>query len=287
MSSTETRIIDKAAFRKKVERLTTLPSLPHLMETFTTMVDDPNVSLSALGEELAKDAALASKVLRLVNSSFYGFPGRISTVNQAAVLLGANALRGLVLTTTVFDALTPEAYPLWRHSLLASLACRIIGTRMEIPDVEEVAIAALLHDIGKVILFLEVPEEYRAVRQSALDNERPIWAAERAMMGFDHSDIGAWLCEKWDLPTRLAEPISCHHKPDQSVEHGIMTAGVTLGDMVVRGDGSSAEGNLPLEKLDPVIGEQLKLRRRDLEELVDKIMPEMEALKGMGPGDIS
>jgi HD-like signal output (HDOD) protein len=156
-------VLDKSAFRKRIERISNLPTLPNLLQKFNEMIKDPKISMDTLGKELSKDQVITSKLLKLVNSAFYGFPGRISTISHALVLLGYDALKGLIITSSIFENLSPTAYPLWRHSIAVSLTSRKIATKLSLQDREEFAVAGLLHDIGKVILHMEAPQEYRAV----------------------------------------------------------------------------------------------------------------------------
>ena len=279
-------IPDKTEFRRNVEKLSNLPTLPHLMTRFTEMVKDPNISMAAIGDELSKDHATTSKLLRLVNSAFYGFPGRISTVTNALVLLGFDAVKGLIMTSNVFDNLHPAAYPLWRHSLAVSLTCRKIGTVLDMDDLEEITVAGLLHDIGKVILHLEAPEAYEQVLQYATEQNKQVWQAEQEMLGFDHASIGEWLCAKWLLPDKLGAPITYHHQPSMAKQFPDRVAVVTIADAIVRGIGGGAEVDQPLERLDPVVLRQVSLKRPQLEDIVDKMLPEIEGLQLLGPKDL-
>ncbi|MDX1778508.1 MAG: HDOD domain-containing protein [Thermodesulfobacteriota bacterium] len=279
-------VIDKAAFRERVERISNLPTLPNLLEKFNEMIKDPSVSMDTLGRELSKDQVITSKLLKLVNSAFYGFPGRISTLTHALVLLGYDALKGLIITSSIFENLSPDAYPLWRHSIAVSLASRIIATKLSFQDREEFAVAGLLHDIGKVILHIEAPEEYRAVINHAKTGGKPLWMAESEILGFDHATIGLWICKEWTLPEKLATPIGYHHTPSDAAEHTKRVAVVSLADILVRGMGSGAEDDLPLEPADPFIEKELPLTTQLLEQLVEKIETEIESVKDLVPEDV-
>jgi len=279
-------ILDKTSFRQRVEQLSNLPTLPNLLKKFNKMISNPNVSMEAFGKELGKDQALTSKLLKLVNSSFYGFPGRISTITHALVLLGNDALKGLIITSNIFENISPEAYPLWRHSIAVSLASRAIARELSLPDIEEFAVAGLLHDIGKVILHIEAPEEYRTVINHSHTTEHPIWQAETEMLGFDHATIGLWICEDWTLPAKLAFPIGYHHKPSRSKEHTIRVAVVALSDILVRGMGGGAEHDLPIEVTDPILEEQVPLTLEQLHKLVEEIEPEIDSLQDLIPKDM-
>ena len=279
-------VLDKSAFRKRIERISNLPTLPNLLQKFNEMIKDPKISMDTLGKELSKDQVITSKLLKLVNSAFYGFPGRISTISHALVLLGYDALKGLIITSSIFENLSPTAYPLWRHSIAVSLTSRKIATKLSLQDREEFAVAGLLHDIGKVILHMEAPQEYGAVVDYARSSGQPLWMTESEMLGFDHATIGLWICEEWTLPAKLAIPIGYHHMVNKAQDHKKRVAVVALADTVVRGMGSGAEGDLFLEETDPLIEEQLPLTGGLLENLVEEIEPEIESIKDLVPEDM-
>ena len=273
-------------FKQKVEDLKSLPTLPHLMMKFSAMAENPETSMTKFGDEVQKDQILTTKLLRLVNSAFYGFPGRIGTVTQAIVLLGLDALKGLIITSSVFDSLTPEAYPLWRHSMLVSLACRQIGTVLDYPDVEEIAVAGLLHDIGKVIFFLEAPEKYRKVIRYAVEHDTPMFIAEKELIGFNHNDIGKWVCDKWTLPEKLSIPITYHHNPEQAPAFKDRVLIVAAANTIIKGMGVSAEGEVIIDEISDLIQDELNLTPKHINDLVARIEPEIESLENIGPGDL-
>lgn len=279
-------VFDKISFRKRVEQLSNLPTLPNLLDKFTQMIKDPKTSMAAFGKEISRDQVLTSKILKLVNSAFYGFPGRISTVTNALVLLGYDALKGLIISSNIFENLSPEAYPLWHHSVTVSLASRAIARELSLPDIEEFAVAGLLHDIGKVILHIEASEEYRTVINQAKKTKQPIWQMEDEILGFDHANIGLWVCEEWKLPNKLTIPIGYHHMPAAPKEYQIRVAVVAMADILVRGMGGGAEDDFPLETPDPVIEKQVPLTLKQIRNLIEGIEPEFESLKRLVPKEI-
>ena len=279
-------ILDKKSFRRKVQKLSNLPTLPNLLNKFTEMVEDPNTPMEAFGKELSKDQVITGKLLKLVNSAFYGFPGRISTVTHAMVLLGHDALKGLIITSNIFENLPQEAYPLWRHSMGVSLACRNIANELDLPDVEEFAVAGLLHDIGKVVLHIEAPEEYKQVILHALKTEQIMWKAEREILGFVHAAIGRWLCEEWKLPKKLTVPIAYHHLPSIQKEYDMRIAVIAIADIIVRGMGAGAEDDFSLDVPDPILEKKVPLTLDQIRKLVEEIDPEIESLKNLGPEDM-
>ena len=127
-----------------------LPTLPSVMYEVTALMDDPNVSIEQIEDTIGMDQVLSAKVLKMVNSPIYGFPGRISSVQHALVLLGFNVVKGLIISTSVFDDATETMRDLWNHSMACSLASAEIARVLKFKDHGEYAVAGLLHDIGKV-----------------------------------------------------------------------------------------------------------------------------------------
>jgi HD-like signal output (HDOD) protein len=285
-----TAAINKEKFREKVEHLYNLPTLPDLMVKFSSMAKDPAISLSRFADELSRDQTITGKMLRLVNSSFYGFPGRIGTVTQALIILGIDAVKGLIVTSNVFDSLTPEAYPLWRHSILVSITCRHIALMLATPDAreisEEAAVAGILHDIGNVIFFLEAPDEYRVSCRNAVARGFPLWRMEREMFGFDHAEIGKWVCDKWALPAKLGMPIGFHHEPEKAKEHTLRTYIVSAANSIVNACGAGSVPGTLLEDLPACVQSEIKFTKASLKTLVEKIEPEFEAMQNIGPKDL-
>jgi putative nucleotidyltransferase with HDIG domain len=274
-----------AAFRAKVERLSNLPTLPQLMDKVTRLIADPAKSMAHVGEEIAKDQVLASRLLKLVNSAFYGFPQRISTITHALVLLGYDAVRGLIVSTSVFGKIPPESFPLWRHSVATSLLARALGEAMGQADLEELAVAGLLHDLGKVIMTLEAPDDRAAAVKLAREAEMPLWRAEHRLLGFDHAEVGQWLCEKWKLPPKLSAPIGSHHRPWHTEREGMRVAIVAVADAFARGMAAPAEADLPLFPLDDAVEKLVTLPDAHLERIVENVLPQIDNLKLMTPVD--
>ncbi|MDP8222978.1 MAG: HDOD domain-containing protein [Candidatus Lernaella stagnicola] len=271
-------LIDEKAFRSRLDNLQNLPAFPGILDKFNEMATDPRISMSQIGDTIGKDQMLAMKILKLVNSAFYGFPGRISTVTHALVLLGYDVVKGLILSASVFDVMADKWRPLWKHSLAVSKATGIICKQMNLPNAEEIGMAGLLHDIGKVVLMIMEPEVYQTVIQAASKKGRPIVIAEQSMIGFTHSDVALWLCERWNLPQRLAAPMSFHHTPELATYAELATAVVFIGDNMVKAMGQGAEPNAPVEKINPAVTERVSISREQLVAIVEKLEPELESL---------
>ena len=152
-------VSDQTQLRQRVEKLGQLPTLPHVVQRIVSMVDRPETSAEDLGRLIEKDQVLSAKVLRLANSPFYGFPARIASVSHAVVVLGLNVVKGLTLGATIFDLMKNAGMDdLWRHSLGVAMMAHILAVRAGHKSSEEVFVAGLLHDLGKVVLYSKLPD---------------------------------------------------------------------------------------------------------------------------------
>ncbi|MFW5722503.1 MAG: HDOD domain-containing protein, partial [Desulfohalobiaceae bacterium] len=140
-----------------------LPTLPTVLDKVTRLVQDPDSSTEEIARVISRDQVLSAKVLKMVNSSIYGFPRRISTVQHALVLLGFNVIRGLIISSSVFDIMAQSMVGLWDHSVGVAVASNCLAKTAGIEDPEEYAVTGLLHDIGKVVVAVQLPESRQEI----------------------------------------------------------------------------------------------------------------------------
>jgi len=215
---------DSNELKVLVQKITDLPTLPAMMATITRLMQDPRTSAEELGRAIASDPALVSKVLKLVNSAFYGFPGRISTITQAIVILGFSTIRNVVLTTSVLKAFGKHANQngfdvgkFWEHSLLTGAIARSLAVEKEANFVEETFIAGLLHDMGRIVLSQKLTAEFEKVMLVKEKAGISQLAAEQSVLKLTHGDIGGWLARKWNLPIPYVEVMRLHHTPTEAI----------------------------------------------------------------------
>lgn len=229
---------DPVQLRQRVEKLGQLPTLPHVVQKIVSMIDRPETSAEDLGRLIEKDQVLSAKVLRLANSPFYGFPARIASVSHAVVVLGLNVVKGLTLGATVFDMMKDAGMDdLWRHSLGVAMVAHILAVRAGHKNPEEVFVAGLLHDLGKVVLYTKLPELGAAVKCRSEERDLPAVEAELEVLGLTHAEIAGWLAESWHLPTVLKEPMMFHHRPALAQQARSQTAMVHVADLLVKAMG--------------------------------------------------
>jgi len=233
-----------------VEELSSLPTLPGIVQYICQMVDNENITAQEIGNIIAKDQVLSAKILRLVNSPIYGFPGRISSITHALVLLGFSVVKGLVLSTAVFENMASGAKGLWEHSLGTAVISRRIAKELNMRESEEIMVAGLLHDLGKVVLSFVAPEEYNRAVELARQNKWHISRSEKEVFGVDHTIVAGWLSTQWHLPERLSNTIQRHHNPSRDQKYPEITATVHLADILSRGMNYGYAGDDVMPELD-------------------------------------
>lgn len=233
----------KAQLRSTIKDTRSLPTLPGIIARLNALADNTTVSVHEIAGVVAADQVLSAKVLRLVNSPFYGFSGRVSTVSNALILLGVNVVKSLALSTSIFEIMEKHVIGLWEHSLGAGVAANIIARRLKLPDAEEISTAALLHDIGKVIIKINLKDDYDELRAPVERDGLSMLEAERRFFETDHAEIGEWLARTWHLPEKLIEPIAFHHAVERSGAQRVKTAAVHLADALVKASGFGFSGD--------------------------------------------
>lgn len=237
-----------------IRRIDDLPTLPRTVFRITEMINNPRSSARDLAQVITDDQVLTARLLRLVNSSFYGFPQRITTITRAIVLIGFDAIRHLLLTTSVFDIfsdrrrdLSATRENLWDHSLGCAVAAKVIGKTIRHPKIEELFVCALLHDIGKIVLMVYAPEDYEAVARLAVARDCLLIEAEAEVLGYTHVETGRLLAERWNLPSMVAEVVYAHHAPHAAGDFVREAAVVHLADIFCRAlqYGSGGDNHMP------------------------------------------
>lgn len=238
----------RKTFLKLIERMEELPTLPSSISKIFQVLDDPNSSAKDVSQVISQDQSLVVRVLKIVNSPFYGFPRRIESIDHAVVLLGYRPLRDMILVTSLFreanikgDKRSLDRVRFWRHAVGVGVAAQTIAQHIGARQENSAFIAGLLHDIGKVFLDAFLHQEYIEVVSLARQKNLLLYEAEEEVLGANHTDFGHWLADAWNLPLNLTDSVAYHHQPSQSKEHYNLTCLVHMGDILTRalevGDG--------------------------------------------------
>ncbi len=205
--------------------VTDLPTLPHVVSQVLEKTHDSNTNLADIVKLISADQSLVSTYLRLVNSAFYGFSRRITTLKQAITLLGFRSVRNVVVNAGVVGVFRRRAFNnyyrhrLWEHALACAVGARIVAGHTGYAAREEAFTAGLLHDIGKVVIDQYAPRDSTAIMRRVETGEEAR-AAEKEILGVDHTEVGSWVADRWHLPRSLCSVIRDHHDPEKSEGEG-------------------------------------------------------------------
>lgn len=200
----------------------TFPGMPRTALKLLALLDDSGVRVPQIEAILRQDAGLTANLLKLANSAYFGIPSKVGSVRQAVILLGLKRLIQMVIaacTSAIMDRSIPgyglPAGELWRHSLAVSVAAEGLARELKLDAAEEIFTAALLHDVGKLILGQFVQEDYSKI-ELALAQGLPFETAEAIVLGTDHAAVGAKVLSKWSLPADIVHAVRWHHAPEKA-----------------------------------------------------------------------
>lgn len=213
------------AVANAIREISHIATLPEITLKIIELVESPNSTAQDLNKVISNDPALCSRILKVVNSAFYGLPGQIGSINRAIVLLGLNAVKNIAIAASLAKlfrggSLTPEfgAKDLWNHSIATASACKMIADHLKLAFADEAFLAGLIHDIG-IIVEIQY-DRHRLIdvvgRVKVDANGLPTadWMeAETEVFGATHQDFGQGLCEKWKFPKNFALVTGYHHRP--------------------------------------------------------------------------
>jgi len=216
--------ITPAQFLENVESLI---SLPDICSRVNQMADDPTSNAKDIADVVGQDPSLTAQVLRIANSSYYGFPSRVDTITRAISVIGTQDLRNLVLSASVINVFSASKNELidiqryWAHSLFTGFVARQLSrsTTAKVLDKERFFVAGLLHDVGQLAFSIKAPEMMRIILHRAKAGVEPFYKVEELVFGLGHCELGEELLKKWQLPASLQAVAAYHHEPEKAKDH--------------------------------------------------------------------
>lgn len=206
--------------RDALRNLTSLATLPEITSRIISTVEDPRSSAGKLHEIICHDPALVSRILKVVNSSFYGLPGQVASIERAIVLLGLNAIKNIAVAASLgqlfrgvklCDGYT--AKDLWAHCIAVGLTAREVAKALKLTCGEEAFLAGMIHDIGILVELQNWPEQLSLVCTTAKETGGDFCQIERDILGVDHQMVGKALCQHWKFPQSCQLVAGFHHNP--------------------------------------------------------------------------
>ena len=284
--------IDRAVFQQTLEKkLADLPPLPTVVTRIMQTINDPNTSAEEINNLIIMDQGLSSKVLRIVNSSYYGFPKRISTITHAVVILGFNTVRNLVLGVSAFGLLGQKSMPyglnrakFWEHSIAVAAGAQMLAKmrltkNRNAPD--EAFIGGLLHDVGALFLDSYFPVQYAVTMAFAAREKKTAREAEGMVLGIEHTVVGRRIAEHWNFPPQLAAMIGGHHDPIHNKDHFDVAAAVHAADYLAWLCGYAPSEHTQPPELAPEVADWLAFTPEDWEKAKEQLEVQFKACEDL------
>lgn len=239
-----------------IKKTENIPTLPKVLTKLTEEMNSENYSIKNIGDMMSHDVSLSARILKIVNSPFYGFPQRIHSINHAIVLLGANVLKSIVISTSAFTLMKEAMEGLWEHSLFCAFAAKEIALNINKRDKKSARIdpdmmfsAGLLHDIGKIIIATTFKTEFKQILEISEKDKRPLTKIEHEMLHISHDQLSYMLTKEWNLPSSICIPIKYHHDVNLADDFKIETAILNLADFLTQAIGIGYSKNVLIEPL--------------------------------------
>ena len=276
----------KITLVKLLEKIKEMPPLPQSVTQILEISKSTKSSAQDLAKVFERDPALAANILKIANSSFYGFSKKISTMTHAIVCLGLDTVKSIALTSSTQEMLNNEipAYDLEKgmllqHSITCATCARIIAQRIGYKDCEEAYTAGLLLDIGKVILSRFAEDQFNQIIEKTKDNKTPFNIAEQEILGFDHPRIGGRVIKKWNLPPVLIEAVQYHHQPEKAETNKTLTYIVHFADAIsdMLGIGLGSDGLMYVFEENTL--DVLGLSKEDMESIMSELADKIQSME--------
>lgn len=276
----------KSAASKIAEQTVEIATLPEVTMRIIEVVQDPRSTAHDLHKIVRNDPALSARVLRVVNSAFYGLPAQIGSIDRAIMLLGLNAVKNISIaasltkmfqTQTTCDDFTGK--DLWTHSVAVGAANKLIASAIGLSLHDEAFLGGLIHDIGQVAMLQcqgdQIPGIVELVKTGI-----PVCRAEQQVIGTDHQAIGILLTTKWKFPRSFQYVTGYHHNPvDLAPENRLLASVTHVSDVICRQKNLGFNSGCENLRIAPEILEEIKLSSEKLEEISDNIEEELEVVR--------
>jgi putative nucleotidyltransferase with HDIG domain len=264
-------------------RVKTFPTLPIIVDKISELVSQPETTAKEIEAIVATDQTLTARLLQLVNSSFYGFPQKVTTISRAVGVIGFEALRNLAFSTSVIQLFKADASAtfdpkkFWRHSIGTAVGAKEIARAIGEKQLEELFVAGLVHDIGKLVHNEYLGDAFAEACRHALARGILLRDAERDVLGFTHDQTAGIVLKHWRLPDRLIAMVTEHHAPARTRDGGRAAAVIHLADILCRAKGFGSGGDNKIPRLERCAWDLLGLTVGHLEQIMSRMDRELDS----------
>jgi len=269
---------------KKLDSIKDIPTLPTIIFELNELLQDPNTPITEISDIIEKDQAMSLRVLKLVNSAFYGIHKEVNDIGNAIVLLGFNTVRNAIVSLGVINSFSGikslEGFDIsdfWKHSLAVAVVSKSLAGKTKIASPDSCFVGGLLHDIGKVILAQYFQDLFEKVWNAAKRENIFFYEAEKKEISIDHAIIGAHLATNWELPESFIDVIRWHHDVRNDTESKKMILIIYLSDIIVNSYNADPDGNIDLSLMHPAASKFLKKQLGDVDSWFDEIENDIQS----------
>ncbi|MBW2563430.1 MAG: HDOD domain-containing protein [Deltaproteobacteria bacterium] len=276
--------MDSKTMMKKLERIEDLPTLPTILFEVNTLLEDINTSAKKLGETIGKDPSMVAKILKLVNSSFYGFRSKISDISNALVLLGFNTVRNSIISVSIIKTFSGknnlEGFDItefWKHSIAVAVTSKRLAEKCRVEAPDNCFVAGLLHDIGKLVLSQYFQDLFAKIWITAQKENLNFYEAEKREIPVKHPMIGSLLAKRWQFPEHLVDAVKCHHAVRKNVSNYELLLIVYGADIIVNHCEMEPEKPIDMSAVHPDAAQMLGSYMENPNEWYDELKVEVES----------
>ncbi len=260
-----------------VEDIEKLVSLPEICIKVNRLIDAPNYSAATLGDLIVRDTDLSARLLRIVNSAFFNLQAPVETISRAITVVGTNELRNLVMATSaarVFTGIPADLVDVpefWRYSLATGVIASELGARCRVLHAERLFVMGMLHDIGRLVIYLKLPDASRDIQLVTGGDDSLLPAVEEEILGFTHAEVGEALLVVWNLPRSIVTVVANHHHPMRARDFRLETAILHLASALALCEIDEGVSEEALDLIDPVVWEITGLKPDEIEPVLENV----------------
>ena len=272
----------KALKDKILRSLDNLPPMSQVVHKARKVIADPNSSFKDLAIVFVTDQAIASRVLKMANSAYYGLSQHVSSIQQASVILGHKTLAELVTLASTsqlvgksLDGYGLGAGDMWQHSLAVAFGSRLIAKKKNAAMSDDAFAAGLIHDSGKLVLDKYILERKEIFENFMADGEHSFLVAEKEILGFDHAEMASEVCQRWNVPENVAVSIRYHHCPSEIQDNELANILHLADSIAIMSNMGTGIDSMSYETEEDVI-KALGLENQDITKMMDQVVASVE-----------
>lgn len=276
--------------REAIREISHIATLPEVTLKIIRLVEDPDSTAQDLNKVITNDPALGARILKVVNSAFYGLPGQIASLNRAIVLLGLNAVKNIAIAASLAKLfrggqICPSfnARDLWTHSIAVATGTRLLAEKAGLGLPDEAFLAGLIHDLGIIVEMQARRQKFvDAIEQANANPNLTFREAETASLGANHEQFGTGLCQLWKFPKSVTYVTGFHHRPlELAPNNRTLAMLVHMADILAANAGLGWGRDVETQEIDPKIREQALLSQQAVQEVIDQLEQATEEARAL------